>query len=197
MEHFTIGLGNRWWVQAFGRSPLMRRSDRIEAIVLVLAVILIVVAIPIAGAIGTFVHDERTRVYAEEAHSRHQVLATATDDGNVVLRANHVEFSAEATWSDAGRSHTHVVTWSGRAKAGDQQRIWVNSSGEFAGQPSALSQADSEAVAVALAVWLGVAEVSAALVYLVRRCLDQRRYAQWDRETNSYHDNNGRRNHQS
>jgi hypothetical protein len=81
MEHFTIGLGNHWWVQAFGRSPLVRRSDRIEAIVLVLAVILIVVAIPIAGAIGTFVLDERTRAYAEEAHSRHQVLATATDEG--------------------------------------------------------------------------------------------------------------------
>jgi hypothetical protein len=197
METFTIGLGNHWWVRAFGRNPLVRRSDRIEAIVLVVAVMLTVVALPIAGAFGTFVHDQRTRLYADEAQTSHQVTATATEDGAVVPQLRGVAFTAEATWNDAGRNHTGEVTWPGLAKAGDQQSIWVDSQGEFVGQPSSPSRADSDAVVAAIAVWLGVAEASAASVYLVRRWLDRRRDAEWDRQINASHNNDGRRNHQS
>jgi hypothetical protein len=197
METFTIGLGDRWWVQAFGRSPLLRRSDRIEALVLVFAVMLTVVAVPIAGAIGTSVHDARARMYAEQAQTRHEVIATATADGIVVPQLRSVAFAAEAAWTDSGVNHSGIVAWPDRAKVGDQQHIWVNGAGEFVGPPSSPSRADVDAVAVALAVWLGVGEASAALVYLVRRGLDQRRYAEWDREINASQANNGRRNHQS
>jgi hypothetical protein len=197
METFTIGLGNHWWVRAFGRNPLVRRSDRIEAIVLVFAVMLTVIALPIAGAYGTFVHDERARLYAEEAQTRHQVIATATEDGSVVPQLKGVAFTAEAMWNDAGRNNTGEVVWSGRAKAGDQQNIWVDSQGEFVGQPSSQSRADSDAVVAAMAVWLGAAEASVALVYLVRRWLDRWRYAEWDRQIRGSHNNDDRRNHQS
>ena len=84
MQTFTIGLGRDWWVRLLGRNPLVRSSDRIEVMVLSLAVLLTVVAVPIGGAIGTFVYDAHTRVYAEEAQTRHQVTATAIEDGTVV-----------------------------------------------------------------------------------------------------------------
>ena len=135
METFTIGLGNRWWVQAFGRSPLVRRSDRIEALVLVFAVMLTLVSVPIAGAIGTLVHDARTRMYAEEAQTRHEVIATATADGMVVPQLRSVAFAAEAAWTDSGIDHSGIVAWVDRAKVGDQQHIWVNDVGEFVGRP--------------------------------------------------------------
>ena len=197
METFTIGLGNRWWVRVFGRSPLVRRSDRVEAIALIFAVMLTVLAVPIAGAIGTFVHDARTRAYAEEVQTRHQVIATATDDGTVVPQLRGVAFAAPAAWTDSAIAHSATVAWPDAAKVGDQQLIWVNTAGEFVGPPSTPSRADGESVVVALAVWLAVAEGSVTLVYLVRRRLNQRRYAEWDREVSAFHDNNGRRNHQS
>jgi hypothetical protein len=190
-----MGLGNRWWVQAFGRSPLVRRSDRVEAIVLIFAVMITVVAVPIAGAVGAFVHDQRIPVYAEE--TRHQVIATATHDGMVVPQLRSLAFAAEASWTDSGIAHSGTMAWRDRAKAGEQQLIWVNNAGGVVGQPSSPSRADAEAVTVALAVWLGAAEASAALVYLVRRRLNRRRYAQWDREIHASHDNNGGRDHQS
>ena len=96
MQTFTIGLGHRWWIQVFRRNPLVRPSDRIEVLVLGFAVLLTVVAIPIAGAIGTFVHDARTRIYAEEALTRHQVTATAIEDGSVVVQPPDISFSARA-----------------------------------------------------------------------------------------------------
>jgi len=86
MQTFTIGLGHRWWTQVFRRNPLVRRSDRIEVLVLGFAVLLTVVAIPVVGAIGTFVHDARNKLYAEQALTRHEVTATAIEDGVVVVQ---------------------------------------------------------------------------------------------------------------
>ena len=197
MEPFTIGLGNRWWIRAFSRNPLVRRSDRIESLVYVFAVLLTVVAMPIAGAIGTVVHDERTRLYAEEAETKHQVVAVATEEGQVVVEEKGIAFNAEAKWDDAGGIHRGIVAWPNRAKVGDRHNIWVNTEGQQVGPPYSASQAASEAVGIALAVWLGVTQASAAAAYLVRRWLDHGRYAQWEREINAARDNNGRRNRQS
>ena len=196
METFTIGLRSPWWVRALGRgNPLVRPSDRIEAVVLVAAVMLTVLVLPIAGAVGTNHYEQRSRVYAEEAQARHQVLATATGDGQIVPQLRSLSFAAEATWSEAGKTQRALVPWNGRAKVGDQQTIWVDNQGGYAGPPGSSSRATGEAVVVALAVWLGVAEASAASVYLIRRRLNHRRYAQWEREINASHFNDGRRNH--
>jgi hypothetical protein len=198
MQTFTIGLGHRWWTQVFRRNPLVRRSDRIEALVFSFAVLFTVVAIPIAGAIGTFVHDARTRVYAEEALTRHQVTATAVEPGVIVVQPPRgVSFTARAKWSASGRDRSGVVNWSDQAEIGDQQAIWVNDAGENVGPPTPPSRADGDAVAIAISLWFGVACASAGLMYVVRRWLDRWRYAEWDREINPYRDNNDRRNHQS
>ena len=166
MQTFTIGLGRGWWVRLLGRNPLVRSSDRIEVMVLSLAVLLTVVAVPIAGAIGTFVYDAHTRVYAEEAQTRHQVTATAIEDGTVVMQPKSLSFTARATWSAAGRDHSDIVTWSDQVKAGDQQFIWVNADGAKVGPPSSSSDAAADAVGIAISVWLGVAAASAGLVYV-------------------------------
>jgi hypothetical protein len=197
METFTIGFGHRWWVQVVRRNPLVRGSDRIEAVVLAIAVILTIVAIPLAGAVGTFVHEERTRLYADEGQTRHQVIATATADGEIVSKLRSITFSAEAMWMDAGRSHSGVVSWPDQAKVSDRQYIWVDGEGEPAGPPSSPSRADSEAVVAALAVWLGVAVASVALVYVVRHWLNRWQFAEWDREIKASRDSDDRRNHES
>jgi hypothetical protein len=197
METFTIGFGHRWWVQVVRRNPLVRGSDRIEAVVLAIAVILSIVAIPLAGAVGTFVHEARTRLYADEATTRHQVIATATANGEIVSKLRSITFSAEAMWMDAGRSHSGVVSWPDQAKVSDRQYIWVDGEGEPAGPPSSPSRADSEAVVAALAVWLGVAVASVALVYVVRHWLNRWRFAEWGREIKASRNSDDRRNHES
>ena len=105
MQTFTIGLGHRWWTQVVRRNPLVRPSDRIEFLVLSFAVLVTVVAIPVAGAIGTSVHDARAWVYAEEALTRHQVTATATERGVIVVQPPDISFTARARWTASGREH--------------------------------------------------------------------------------------------
>lgn len=196
MDTFTIGLGSHWWARVLGRNPLVRRSDRIEVLVLCLAALIAVVAVPIAGAIGTHVHEERTQLYAEEAATKHEVIATAAEDGTVVTRPKSITYTAETTWSDYGTWHHDTVTWPESVKDGDQQYIWVNQVGDYVEPPPPPGRADSEALGAGLAVWLGAAGASAALVYLVRCRLDRWRYAVWDREIYAAYNNDGRRNQQ-
>ena len=69
--------------------------------------LLTVVAIPIAGAIGTVVYDRRMRTYAEEAQTKHRVIATAIVDG---VEGEWFPFTAEAHWSVAGQRRTGEVS---------------------------------------------------------------------------------------
>ena len=80
-----------------------------------------------------------SRVYAEEAQTRHQVTATAIEDATIVVQPYNFSFTARATWSAAGRDHSDIVTWSDQVKAGDQQLIWVNAEGATVGPPSSSS----------------------------------------------------------
>jgi hypothetical protein len=73
----------------------------------------------------------------------------------------------------------------------------VDGEGEPAGPPSSPSRADSEAVVAALAVWLGVAVASVALVYVVRHWLNRWQFAEWDHEIKASRDSDDRRNHES
>jgi hypothetical protein len=196
METFTIDLGRGWWFRVWGSNKLVRRSDRLEAVVLALAIVVTVIAAPIAGAIGTSVHDARARLYAEQAQDRHQVTATAIDDSDLVGRPNAVSFVVRAKWNAAGRDHTGVVPWPDQAKPGEQQAIWVNAQGGLVAPPSPPSRAGSDALGVGLALWFGVAAAAAGLVAAVRRRLDHWRYVQWDREITELCDNDDRRHHQ-
>ena len=80
MDTFTVRLP-RWPIllRLLGRDPLVRTTDRIEALVFVLAVVVSLLAAPIAAAVGTAVYDSSRHIYAEQAHTRHTVAATVTD----------------------------------------------------------------------------------------------------------------------
>lgn len=184
MQTFTVGLGRTWWTRLTGRSPLMRRVDRVEAWVTVLGLLLIVVAVPVVGAVGTAAYDARVHSYAEQARHRHQVMATAVDDSNeLVVYPSKVMFENRATWKAAGRDHSKIIEWPDKANIGDKQLIWVDGdSGGRVGPPPRASRAAADAAAIAASVWLAVVVGVAGGVWMIRRRIERSRYAQWDYE---------------
>jgi hypothetical protein len=174
----------RWrTIRAFGKNPLVRISDRIEAIVIVTAVAVSLLAAPVSGAIGTAVHDARSRIYAEEAHTRQPIAAivTTTKRGVTVTRPYMDTTVVEARWRWGGIEHTEIVSAKRPVTVGDQIDIWVNDEGERV-RPPPPSQAVVEAVGVAVTLWLGAMSAAAALVALVRWLLNRRRDIDWERE---------------
>jgi hypothetical protein len=153
-----------------------------------LAIVIIAIATPVAGAIGTSVHGARSLLYAEELKNRHQVVATAMEDTTSIVLPTHVEFEVRATWSAVGRAHDEIVGWAREAKSGDREAIWVDGQGDCVGPPSPLSRAARDAVGVALAVWVGVIVAAAGAMSMIRRRLDHGRYTRWEHEINATND---------
>ena len=183
----------RWRiVRAFGHNPLVRTSDRIEAAVVAVAVVISLIAAPVAGAVGTAVHDGRSRVYAEVARERHIVPAIVTATGQTAATTpRSANTPVRAHWRVEGVEHTDTFKLDSSATAGSQIEIWVDSHGRRVSPPPPLSQAAVEAICAAVTIWLGVLAATAALVAMVRWRLDRIRDAAWERELRSLAGNGG------
>ena len=112
-----------------GRDPLVRATDRIEALVFVLVVVVSLLAVPITAAVGTAVYDSSRRVYVEQTHTRHTVAATATDvpASQQILRTGTT--TVPARWTAGGAEHTGAVKAQSTTKTGDLIELWVDNTG--------------------------------------------------------------------
>ncbi|BBZ17934.1 Rv1733c family protein [Mycolicibacterium gadium] len=185
MQQFTITWGRYWFSRIAGRNPLVRGNERIQAWGALLAVLVTVLALPVAAAIGTSVYDVRVRFYAEEAKHRHAVTATALENSTVSVGPGpaDVSFLVRASWTAAGSDHVDVVEWADEATAGDHSDIWVDDiTGEPVDAPAQPSRAVADAAGVALSVWFAVMAITASTAYLIRLRMSHHRHLQWDRE---------------
>jgi hypothetical protein len=186
MNTFTVRLP-RWPVllRLRGRNALVRTTDRIEALVVVLAVVVSLLAVPIAAAVGTAVYDARSQAYAEQADTRHTVPATVTDvpASPQILRTGTT--TVPARWTAAGAEHTGAVKAPSTAKTGDTVEIWVGHSGEQAPAPTPTTRAAVEAVTGVLVIWVSVAAIAATLSTLTRAVCDRIRLTGWQHDLDS------------
>ena len=183
MDTFTVRLP-RWPVllRLAGRDPLVRTTDRIEALVFVLAVVVSLLAIPVAAAVGTAVYDSSRHIYAEQAHTRHTVAATVTDvpASQQILRTGTTTVSAR--WTAAGAEHTGTVKAQSTAKAGDTLEIWVDNSGAQVPAPAPTANAAAEAAMGAVVIWICVTAIAATLFTLTRTVCDRIRFTRWQHD---------------
>lgn len=193
MDTFIIGTRRYWLFRALGRNTLVRRSDRVEAWSVVVAVLVLAVATPFVCAFGTSVHDARARLYAQEALHRHSVIATAMQQVDRDVEPGNTVYTARARWNAGGQEHIDLVKWPTRANVGDQQRIWVDDNGRNVLPPRPSSRAATDALVLAFAVWFGLFSAVAGTLCVIRWQLDSQRFAQWDLEINRASDGGDRR----
>lgn len=180
MDTFTVPMPRSLFVRLFGLNPLVRTADRVEALLLVFAFVVSIVAVPVAAAVGTAVHDSRSRVYAAQAQIRQQVTATITGDSDAGRNLSGPTVAAPARWVVAGTERTGLVVVDRNAKPGDRVDIWVDEQGIPVGKP--VVSATDEAVATGLAIWFGVVIAAATLFGTARVLLDRKRHAGWQRD---------------
>ena len=144
-----------------------------------LAVMVSLLAVPVAAAVGTAVHDSRRDVYAQQHHTRHLVTATITDDtaAQNISRTNTATMAAR--WSAAGAEHTGAVTAQSATEPGDQVAIWVDDSGALTDEPTPTTRAGVDAVTAALFMWAGVTAAAAILLAGTRAVGDRIRASRW------------------
>jgi hypothetical protein len=179
LETFMMRLP-RWSVfELVSRNPLVRSSDRIEALVLALAVVVSLLAVPLAGAVGTAVYDSRRDVYAEQTHTRHITTATITDDTAAQQISRTDDATMQARWSAFGTEHSGAVKAPSASKSGDHVAIWVDNNGVLADKPTPTSRAALDAATAAVALWASVAAAAAILVAGTRAVCNRIRAIGW------------------
>jgi hypothetical protein len=184
-----------WWVlRACRRNPLVRGVDRLELLIVALGILAAMVAAACAGALGTAVHDARSRVYIAQAQTRHIVTASATDDSTIVLRVDdQAATRVNARWQVNRIEHTGSLNWDHAVKTGDPLAIWVDRNGNRVDAPAPISQAGVDAVGVAYVAWQTVVLAVAGLVWWGRSRLDRRRDSAWERDIRRLIDDDGGR----
>jgi len=184
-----------WWLlRACRRHPLVRGTDRLELLIIALGILVVLISAACAGALGTAVHDARSRVYGAQAQTRHTVTATATKDSTLVLRVDDSTATrVNARWQVNGAEHTGTLNWDHAVKTGDPLTIWVDRNGHRVDAPAPTSQAGADAVGVAYAAWQTVVLAVAGLVCWSRSRLDRRRDSAWERDIRCLIDDGGGR----
>lgn len=181
MQTFTL-CPNSWVRRLVGRNGLVRASDRLQAAILFILVVVALCAVPVAGAVGTAVYDNRVHSFAAQRLLVHPIEATATGDSTIIPAIYQSRFETRVDWQVDGRRYTDVVRTSQQMTAGDHTTVWVDAAGARSVPPPSDDDAVTEAVAVALTAWAAVAGACAAVMALLTWRLDRARYAAWDRE---------------
>src|SRR6516225_8039438 len=172
----------------FDRNPLRRRTDRIEAAIRVAAVILLLVAVPIATiAVGRQVDRLALRQAHAQQAADHQVTAvllqraqaTGVPDPYMSIQLTYVL----ARWqppSQAPRSG-QVLAPAG-AHAGSTVKAWVDASGAVTGPPPDPRMIAGDATMSVVVTGLIASMLVLGSNALARCALDRRRMRAWDAE---------------
>lgn len=193
MESFTIGWPRLRILTGLGRNQLLRISDRVESIATVCTLLIVILAVPVAAAFGTTVHDRRSLIDAEYLASIHQTQATVVGDATPESGPQYTVFySTPVQWYSGGHSRTATIDWRDRVRVGDQIALWVNESGEFASTPAPPDQAARDGITVAIVLWMIIIGAASGVLWLLRWRLDAARLASWDRELDALADDGSR-----
>lgn len=185
MDTVDLHVKNVWLSRVFGHNPLVRSSDRVEAVVTAVVVAMLVLFIPIACAVGTTVHETQTRYLTEYRATHHEVSALVTDDHPGPAELYTPGELSRVQWTHAGRVRSDVMFSQEPPKVGEALTIWVNDRGERTPPPPDSAVPTLTAVTAAASVWLGAAAVAATLLAVQRLWLDRRRHALWESELRS------------
>jgi hypothetical protein len=196
MYHLPLELAG-WLRRLTVCNPLVRRSDRIEAIAILAVWIAVVACTPFAAALGTVVHDAQSHAYAAQRSDRHRISAVATRGSTVDISRYAASYVTPIEWRYGGRNHSGVVGTSKTMRTGEQQSVWVTSAGEMTTPPPSSTDAAVEAILAALGAWLVVIGLGAGGLTVLRHRLNHIRYACWDREFDDLADDGGRTGHKT
>ncbi|MEU8684068.1 hypothetical protein [Streptomyces sp. NPDC048611] len=166
-------------------SPLRRRSDVVEAWLVLVTAVLILLGAPAAGLAAAQAVASGT---GQERQGQRTVAAVVTENppqriGVDVSGGVGSRVHATVRWTAAdGTARTGVTTVAPDLRAGDRTTAWLDRDGTLVRDPVTPRQASGESIAIGT-----VAGTSAGLFLLGaqrtgRALLNRHRYTQWERE---------------
>ncbi|MDX3582265.1 hypothetical protein OG920_04180 [Streptomyces europaeiscabiei] len=184
-------------LRAFGglwrwrHNPLRRTTDLVEAWLAFAALLLIIVAAPLIGAVaGTTAQGALQQSVRDQQQARHRVTATVVkkvdgspldpDPETATTRDRQSRVVADWTGPDGTDHHGTVMANLKTPQPGDHFTLWTDGRGRIVGRPLDTTTATTHAVLAGF----GATALAAGLVEGARRLIVwrmvRRRYAHWD-----------------
>ena len=182
---------SRWVLRAFGDNPLLRWTDRLEAGVILAAMVLALVMVPLCVAESADVYRSHAQLYAAQASTRHRVTATVAATGGPARQPHNTSSAVLAVWSvgadgarggEAEADHADWVSTERTVSDGDQIPLWLDDAGVPVDPPTPLVQAGFDAIGIGAGFWGLTLLALVACVAVVRSPLNRIRQGRLDRE---------------
>ncbi|WP_306319476.1 MULTISPECIES: hypothetical protein [unclassified Streptomyces] len=170
-------------------NPLRRRSDAVEGwAALLLGLIALLVAPAAGAAAGWAAHDDALAHARAQVAQRQHVRAELVEDAPDYVPSqsgtqNSVTYPVKVRWTDGGR-RTVVATApvSAGLDRGDPATVWLDKRGRVTTQPWGSEAVWARALTAAFLVTATTATLALLARFTLRRVLDRRRLAAWDRD---------------
>jgi hypothetical protein len=171
----------RFALRALGRNPVVRGSDRVEALVVLAVLIIGIFAIPFAAHVEDQTYRSHLPIAAEQARSRHSVPAVVVQ-GSVGMPTDFdTPLSVRVQWHEGATLRTEDVISPGTVETGAPMTIWLDTAGKVVPAPLTPTDIKISAVSVGWTVWVLIAVFSGLAAVGVRVSLDRHRARAWDR----------------
>ena len=172
----------------FDGNPLRRGTDRVEAVLRLILVILIVAGVPVVAVVAGRWADHHALHWAQTQRAAiHQVNATLLSDSPVPGSPNpysSVQGSwVPARWQRPGQPpRTGVVFAVAGTRKGSTVRIWTNPAGAISDPPPGRRDVIGDVMVAVMTTCLVSWLTLLAAWVLARRALDRRRLSAWEAE---------------
>lgn len=172
----------RWPItRLLSRNPLIRRTDRLEALTLCLAAAIALVAIPLSVVVHNEVRTAQTATMERQAQTIHSVQATAVDDASAIVTETGGGAMVTARWTFNSAPHTDSVKVDDSSiNAGERFDMWVDQKGDATHAPLTAAEAVMGSVLTAIVFYLAVLSLITLLVVAARGVLRRFRHRAWD-----------------
>ncbi len=182
MSVTSFALRCRWLPRALGFNPLIRASDRLEALAVLAIFVTALFALPVAAHAGNLIYHAGARAASEQAATRHFVEAVALDSSSRLPADFDGPAYVRAQWREGTRLRTEQVIPPMPVTAGEQVKVWLDQTGTIVAKPMTTEDAELSAVVAAVTVWVVVTICAALVALVIRIALDRSRDRAWDRE---------------
>ncbi|WP_199255095.1 Rv1733c family protein [Mycolicibacterium mengxianglii] len=177
----------RWVLRALGRrNPLIRTSDRLEALAIVMVFVVALLAIPFASQAGDNAYDAHMRLIDEQLRTRHSVEAVvvpAADSSVTPVAGRYTRTGpTRAQWREGDEVRTEVVPNPTAAAKGEPVTVWLDSTGKVVAAPDTPQTASAVAAGRSWTVWSAAVVLAVLMVWALRKGLDRFRATSWERE---------------
>jgi hypothetical protein len=167
-------------------NPLIRRADRVAALIPLGAIVAFLVLSPIAaGASGAWMRadDAAARQAQRHLHPVAAVLLTSAPGPEFSDHGLNTWYEPmRARWSVGGRHYTGYVPTPAKTPAGSTVTVWLSAGGKVHAPPMTAAQARDRVRYAELAGLAVLALLMAIVAVAARRIMDRRRLASWQTE---------------